>query len=259
MCGSRLTGRKPSWQAWAISGRSKVGRGADVTRTGSSLIGVIGSIQIRLGIVPEGCRGICPGPIEMSFLATREWIMQPVDKLTVLRVAGMTGLAGEALCSAHHGLCLAVSGHRDSEAHTVLFDAGPDPYALERNGRHTRLDFGRIEALVLSHGHFDHSEGLLRAVELIRAANGGQPVPLHVHPGAFVKRGLRLPSGELLPFQDVPPRHALEAQGARVVVCAEEEKILDGLFYLSGERPRRSFERGFQTHYRQTADGQWEP
>src|SRR5512147_179372 len=83
MCGSRLTGRNPSWQARAISGRSKVGRGADVTRAGSSLIGVIGSIQIRLGIVPEGCRGICLGPIEMSFLATREWIMQPVDRLTV--------------------------------------------------------------------------------------------------------------------------------------------------------------------------------
>ncbi|HMB06620.1 MAG TPA: MBL fold metallo-hydrolase, partial [Isosphaeraceae bacterium] len=117
------------------------------------------------------------------------------SELRVLRDAGMTELAGEALCSAHHGLCLAVSAHRDGETRTVLFDAGPDPYALERNGRHMHLDFGRIETLVLSHGHFDHSEGLLRAVALIRVANGGQPVPLHVHPGAFVKRGLRLPGG----------------------------------------------------------------
>ena len=173
--------------------------------------------------------------------------------------AGMTELAGEALCSAHHGLCLAVTAHRDSEARTMLFDAGPDPYALERNGRHMHLDFGRIEALVLSHGHFDHSEGLVKALELIRGANGGQPVPLHVHPGAFVKRGLRLPSGELLPFQDVPPRHALEEQGARVVASAEAEEILDGLFYLSGEIPRRSFEHGWKTHFQRAADGNWEP
>ena len=208
--------------------------------------------------------------------------MQPVDKLTVhvvvdnttdmlssrprhvtseLRVpmaAGMTELAGEALCSAHHGLSLAVTAHRGAEARTVLFDAGPDPYALERNGRAMHLDFGRIEALVLSHGHFDHSEGLLKALELIRISNGGQPVPLHVHPGAFVKRGVRLRSGEFLPLQDVPPRHALENQGARVLVSSEAEEILDGLFSLSGEIPRRSFERGFQTHYRQAADGQWE-
>ena len=172
--------------------------------------------------------------------------------------AGMTELAGEALCSADHGLSLAGYGDRGAEARTVLFDAGPDPYALERNGRAMHLDFGRIEALVLSHGHFDHSEGLLEALEMIRVSNSGQPVPLHVHPGAFVKRGLRLPSGEFLPFQDVPPRHALENQGARVLVSSEAEEILDGLFSLSGEIPRRSFERGFQTHYRQAADGQWE-
>ncbi len=181
------------------------------------------------------------------------------SELRVLMDAGMMELAGEALCSAHHGLCLAVTAHRESQSRTVLFDAGPDPYALERNGRHMHLDFGRIEALVLSHGHFDHSEGLVKAVELIRGANGGQPVPLHVHPGAFVKRGLRLPSGELLPFQDVPPRHTLEEHGARVVVAAEAEEIVDGLFYLSGEIPRRSFERGFRTHFKRAADGNWEP
>lgn len=56
----------------------------------------------------------------------------------------------------------------------------------------------------------------------------------------------------------MPPRHALESHGARVLVSSEAEEILDGLFSLSGEIPRRSFERGFQTHYRQAADGQWE-
>ena len=47
----------------------------------------------------------------------------------MLMAAGMTELAGEALCSAHHGLSLAVTAHRGAEARTVLFDAGPDPYA----------------------------------------------------------------------------------------------------------------------------------
>ena len=35
------------------------------------------------------------------------------SELRVLMAAGMTELAGEALCSAHHGLCLAVTAHRD--------------------------------------------------------------------------------------------------------------------------------------------------
>lgn len=179
-------------------------------------------------------------------------------ELRVLREAGMSELAGEALCSAHHGLCLAVTAHLDGETRSVLFDAGPDPYAIGRNARNMNLDLGGIEALVLSHGHFDHSEGLLKALELIRAANGGQTMPLHVHPGAFVKRGLRLPDGKVLPLQDVPPRRELEENGARVVAHDGPEEILDGTFYLSGEIPRRSFERGFRNHLRRSADGRWE-
>ena len=79
------------------------------------------------------------------------------SELRVLRDAGMQELAGEALCSAHHGLCLAVTAHVDGESRSVLFDAGPDPYAVERNARLMGLDLGRIGAIVLSHGHFDHS------------------------------------------------------------------------------------------------------
>jgi 7,8-dihydropterin-6-yl-methyl-4-(beta-D-ribofuranosyl)aminobenzene 5'-phosphate synthase len=180
------------------------------------------------------------------------------SELRVLKEAGMEELTGETLCSAHHGLCLAITTHLDGQAHSVLFDAGPDPYAVERNMRHMNLDAGRIEALVLSHGHFDHSEGLLKAIELIRAANGGRIIPLHVHPGAFVKRAMRLPSGEILPLQDVPPRRVLEEKGARVVASAEPEEILGGLFYLSGEIPRRSFERGLNNHLKRSDDGQWE-
>ena len=131
------------------------------------------------------------------------------SELRVLMEAGMKEMAGESLCSAHHGLCLAVTAHAGEGTHTVLFDAGPDPYALERNGRHMNLNFERVEALVLSHGHFDHSEGLLKALELIRRENGDRAVPLHVHPGVFVKRGVRLPNGDILPLQDVPKRTAL--------------------------------------------------
>ena len=180
------------------------------------------------------------------------------SELRVLMEAGMQELTGEGTCSAHHGLCLAVTARLDGETRTVLFDAGPDPYALERNARHMKLDVGQVEAIVLSHGHFDHSEGLLKALELIRAANGGQDVPLHVHPGAFVKRGMRLPSGTILPLQDVPSRPALEEGGARILASTGPEEIMGGLFYLSGEIPRRSFERGLKNHLKRSADGPWE-
>jgi 7,8-dihydropterin-6-yl-methyl-4-(beta-D-ribofuranosyl)aminobenzene 5'-phosphate synthase len=61
-----------------------------------------------------------------------------------------------------------VTARLGAEERLVLTDAGPDAYALDRNVRRMGLDFEKIEAVVLSHGHFDHSEGFLKAIELIR-------------------------------------------------------------------------------------------
>ena len=181
------------------------------------------------------------------------------SELCVLMDAGMNEMAGQSLCLAQHGLSLAVTAHLDGKAHTVLFDGGPDPDTLERNGLKTGFDFGTIEALVLTHGHFDHSEGLLRAAQLIRARNGGKRIPLYVHPGAFVKRGDRLQDGTILPLQDVHSPEALERAGLDIKKSDKPERILNGMFYLSGEIPRRSFEKGLENQVSLDDSGSWVP
>jgi len=181
------------------------------------------------------------------------------SEMRVLIEAGMAEMTGEALCCAQHGLSLLVTARLGSERRTVLFDAGPNPYALDRNVGRMGLDLGTVDAAVLSHGHFDHSGGLLKAAELIRAGNDGKTVPLHVHPGAFVKRALRLPTGHLVQLQDVVARRALEHGGIEVITSDRPEEILDGSFFLSGEIPRTSFERGFDVQVRMTDAGEWEP
>jgi 7,8-dihydropterin-6-yl-methyl-4-(beta-D-ribofuranosyl)aminobenzene 5'-phosphate synthase len=181
------------------------------------------------------------------------------SELRVLLEAGMQVMNGEGLCSAHHGLSLLVTARTGSDVRTVLFDTGPDPYALERNSHRMALDFASIEAVVLSHGHFDHSEGLLKAADLIRATGRTQPVPLHLHPGVFARRAVRLASGEILPLQDVPPAAMLREHGYQLVESNSLEEILDGTFVLSSQVPRRSFERGLANHLRLAASGEWEP
>ncbi|MEQ9620033.1 MAG: MBL fold metallo-hydrolase [Deltaproteobacteria bacterium] len=181
------------------------------------------------------------------------------SELSVLMDAGMNEMAGQSLCLAQHGLCLAVTARLGSEARTVLFDGGPDSDTLERNGLKTGFDFGCVEAIVLTHGHFDHSEGLTRAARLIRARNGGKRVPLHVHPGAFVKRGDRLQDGTILPLQDVHSPEALERAGLQIKKSEMAERIIDDMFYLSGEIPRESFEKGLENQVRLGDSGSWEP
>jgi 7,8-dihydropterin-6-yl-methyl-4-(beta-D-ribofuranosyl)aminobenzene 5'-phosphate synthase len=178
-----------------------------------------------------------------------------------LMKAGMTEWSGEAICCAHFGLSLVISASSGTTRHTLLFDAGPEAYAVERNGARLRIDFGAIESVVLSHGHWDHGGGLLKALELIRARNGAREIPFYMHPGMFRRRAFELPDGKMLPFKDIPSVEELTGKGAAVISTAEAQHLHDGFFYLSGEIPRVTpYERGLPNHMRQTEDGSgWEP
>jgi 7,8-dihydropterin-6-yl-methyl-4-(beta-D-ribofuranosyl)aminobenzene 5'-phosphate synthase len=173
---------------------------------------------------------------------------------------GMRELSGESLCCACHGLSLIITAIRGVHRRTVLFDSGPEEYAFERNSRRLGVDPGIVESAVLSHGHWDHAGGMLRALDLVRSRNGGRSIPYYVHPGMFRSRARRLPNGDLMPMKDVPSIEALAAHGAHVICTAEPQVFLDDMFYLSGEIPRVTpFERGLLAHYQKTADGDWTP
>lgn len=178
----------------------------------------------------------------------------------VLRRNGMLRASGAAMCCANHGLSLVITAHFAGGARTVLFDAGPVDYAVARNGARLGVDFAAIEAVVLSHGHWDHAGGLLQAFDLIHAANGGRTVPCHLHPGMFAERGMSQPDGGVFPMDFIPTPETLAAHGAAPVVSAEPQALLDGAFHLSGEILRRTpYEHGLPGQVRRGADGRWMP
>jgi 7,8-dihydropterin-6-yl-methyl-4-(beta-D-ribofuranosyl)aminobenzene 5'-phosphate synthase len=165
------------------------------------------------------------------------------------------------LCCACHGYSCLVTAYRGALQHTVLFDSGPEEYAFERNTKRLGVDLAIVETIVLSHGHWDHSGGMLKALDMILDCNGGRPLPYYAHPGMFRSRGRRLPNGRMLASRDVPGVDVLTAHGASVVNTTEAQVFLDSMFYVSGEISRvTSFERGFPGHFRKAEDGQdWEP
>lgn len=183
---------------------------------------------------------------------TREW--------NVLRRNGLKRTSGPALCCANHGLALVLTLHRGGSTHRFLFDGGPDPYAIERNGPKLGVEFGAIAAAMLSHGHWDHAGGIPKALQFITAANGGRPVPLHLHPGMFRERGSRQPDGGVFPMDRVPQPADWAAMGAAPVVTATPQSLFDGTLWISGEIPRRTpYERGLPGQVaRATETDPWE-
>ena len=178
-----------------------------------------------------------------------------------LRESGDLVLSGEALCCAAFGLSLVITARVGSTSCVMLFDAGPEAYAIARNGERLKIAFGSVGAIVLSHGHWDHAGGLLEAVGKVVSSKGGNPIDCHVNPGMFVARAAQMPDGRHLPFKDIPSIQALAEAGAAVVNSAEPRLLLEDLFYLSGEIPRVTpYERGMPGHMKKSRDGSaWEP
>ena len=174
---------------------------------------------------------------------------------------GMRELRGDNLCCACHGLSYLITASRGDVRHTVLFDAGPEEHAFERNCTRLGVDMGAVESMVLSHGHWDHAGGMLKALDLVRAANGGRSISYYAHPDMFRSRARKLPNGQMLPSKDVPSIETLTARGASVINTRTAQSFLDEMFWLSGEIPRVTpFERGLAEHYQRTVDGlDWVP
>jgi 7,8-dihydropterin-6-yl-methyl-4-(beta-D-ribofuranosyl)aminobenzene 5'-phosphate synthase len=176
------------------------------------------------------------------------------------RRRGAWVLAGDCLCCAAHGLACLVRVTKAGQSRTLLFDAGPEDRTFEQNVSRLGADLGAVEAMVLSHGHWDHGGAMLRALQIVRDRNGGREVPYYAHPDMFRVRAAKLPDGSMRPMQDVPSVAELTAYGARVVNTAEPHLLLDGMAFVSGEIPRVTpFETGLPGQHRRTLDGKsWE-
>ncbi len=182
-------------------------------------------------------------------------------ELSRLARRGVKLVAGDCLCCAAHGLSCLVTLRRGSEVRTLLFDTGPEEEVFARNVQRLGADLGRVDAIVLSHGHWDHGGGMLRALDLIRGAGGPKEVPYYAHPDMFRQRASKLPDGSFRLMEDVPQPRALALHGARVIATREPQLALDGFAWVSGEIPRvTAYERGLPGQHRRTEDGAgWEP
>src|SRR5512139_1051118 len=98
---------------------------------------------------------------------------------------GLRASSGRCLCCAVHGFSALLTVARGGTTHSVLFDSGPEDFAFERNTARLGADLGAVEAIVLSHGHWDHSGAMFSALNAIRSRNGGGKVPYYAHPGMF--------------------------------------------------------------------------
>ncbi len=143
-----------------------------------------------------------------------------------------------------HGFSALVEIRKGSRVRRLLFDTGVTPAGCVDNLRRLGQDPAGIEAIVCSHGHFDHTTGLSGLIGLIGRAN----LPVLIHPEFWARRRLAIPGGE--PFElPTTSRRALEDAGFGVIEQRQPSFLYDRSVLITGEVDRvTGFERGFPVH-----------
>lgn len=137
------------------------------------------------------------------------------------------------------GLSLYIESQRADEQHTVMLDFGYTPEALNNNIDYVGADPKKIEALIVSHGHFDHYGGLIGFLDKHRNA---LPEDLTLYAGGednFCMRYQGAP-GQLSEFGALD-RRAIAAHKVKTVLC--ETPVVIGHAFTTGKIGRKSTEK----------------
>lgn len=152
-------------------------------------------------------------------------------RITILcenSVGSISGTLGE------HGFSALIE---PSHGEPLLFDTGQGATLLH-NARRMNKDLSAVRTVVISHGHYDHSGGLLPLLQ----EHGSRQVL--GHPGMFASRHRLKDTGERIDIGIPHSRTMLEDAGAAFNLSTEFREIAPGMF-LTGQVPRRTpFETG---------------
>jgi 7,8-dihydropterin-6-yl-methyl-4-(beta-D-ribofuranosyl)aminobenzene 5'-phosphate synthase len=183
-------------------------------------------------------------------------VAQHLPRVPVTRThAGHPGkVVFDRLCCAGHGFSVLATGRRGDETHTMLFDVGPYGDLWLGNAARLDVDLASIEAIFLSHWHFDHSGALPAVVAAIsdarRKARAATPVVVDLHPDRPDQRGTLHPNGTLVLLAPEPTFEAIEAAGGRVDKHADAHPLAGKFFFGSGRIERvTDYEQGLVGHH----------
>ena len=161
---------------------------------------------------------------------------------------------GKRWLIAEHGFSAVVKVACNGGGESLLFDTGLSRDGMMHNFEVLGIKPRDIQAIVLSHGHIDHTNGLLAVISRL----GRRKIPLVMHPEAMLARKVVLPGGRETSLPP-PDKRALRHDGVELIEERGASTLLGGLVLITGQIPRTTeFEHGFPIHWAKVG-GEWQP
>lgn len=145
---------------------------------------------------------------------------------------------------AEHGFSALVEVRRGTTTTRLLFDTGLSPEAMVTNAERLGVDVRDVQAVVLSHGHFDHAGGLAGLI----GRRSVSSLPMVLHPEAWTRRRLAIPGQEPRELPTISKK-ALIGEGFDVIERRQPSLLADRSVLITGEVDRTTeFEQGMFVH-----------
>jgi len=147
-----------------------------------------------------------------------------------------------------HGLAYHIETVVNGKPNAFMFDYGLDFQGVGKNMELLDIDVKRVEALGLSHGHFDHWGNLIAILKYNRAKIR-KGIPLYVGEEAFSRRFANLPAGafDVSGMIDLGQlrRDEIESLGVAKIVEIKDPTLIVPGAYLTGNIERvTEYEKG---------------
>jgi 7,8-dihydropterin-6-yl-methyl-4-(beta-D-ribofuranosyl)aminobenzene 5'-phosphate synthase len=166
----------------------------------------------------------------------------------------MDGGTAPDVLIAEHGFSALVTISKGGSEHRFLFDTGTSPDGMTENMRRLGIDPSSIEAVVCSHGHFDHTTGFDGLVRAVGRAN----LPVLIHPHFWRRRRIILPGRDPLELPTTSKRALTEA-GFEIIEEEQPSFLFGDSVLITGEVPRvTGYEPGFPPQ-QAFLSGNWQP
>jgi 7,8-dihydropterin-6-yl-methyl-4-(beta-D-ribofuranosyl)aminobenzene 5'-phosphate synthase len=137
---------------------------------------------------------------------------------------------------AEHGLSVLITAKMDENETHILLDTGQSGKTLLHNAYRMNVDFKEVDAVVLSHGHYDHAGGLLEVLKCIE-----KPLPIILHPEAIIPKFVIKPRIRLvgIPFTV----SQIKERGGELLFSKGVAPLADDIFTTGQIERTTSFEK----------------
>lgn len=162
--------------------------------------------------------------------------MANIEEVEVKILVENTAKLGMKKILGSHGLSIHLNLKYSNQRNIrILFDTGPSFNIIKNNIEVMNIKLNEIDLITLSHGHYDHTGGLLGILKTLN-----REIPVIAHPDCFLPKFSLKPK---LRYNGIP-FSINEINQLSHLLCLKEPIEVSRHVYLSGEIPRiTSFER----------------